>query len=1307
VTAALVAGAEPTPWQRKLQAQQQARAAAEALVAGVLEVQLKQLEENGLAGLPVYREIAEMKRHLSEIASQPMEQIATLLQQLAEVPAEEQPALTQAVREKVREVVAALMAQRQRIYRRLKVAHLAADVRQLLARQTKTQAATRALLGAEASQRPALALAVREDQADVHHGYYQLLAMLEDVRSWGGPTADSAARGLALVRVAQTEGALRAVAEALAQADFAAAVQGQQTVVDALALLLAELESSQGLDAAGREAAMALVRELAAQQQALRQRTHHTMAAPSQAALLVDGQTALHRRLGQLAAMLRRFPTATPHLQAAQEAALAAASELFQERPEPALAQQAQVLSHLAHLEQLLEAEGTRFGDKSADALAEEVARLDALHQTLRRLSQAWPYSPDQDHQVQALAEGLTSARPLAEPGPAPVAAQFSQTQERVLAWQQLLQDGAPDALRAAGEAAQRAFTQLKAEVASALADKQRRQKAVAVGELARAAETLERAAATQREIARRLAEPSAALTLAGQPAPSQPDDRGTAAAAPGLLAQEQQQVAAVVAKVAAGVERTAPPAHEKLVPLAQATRDLVEQVAAVEDSGLADPRRTAVAARAQEHHAALVEAAALLRRAQGQAAAELGVLARRQREQTEGVRQQVERARPVDQAPKAQELAAWQAAADALRQAHVTATQAAGRGPQAAAQMLEDQLAQVRAQQAAADAAAEELASGRSADPLAAAVAQQAVADRLAETAATNSPWRTTLQRASQQAAQAARELLHGRHLAAQAARHELMAALAEVDQALPSYLAQARQAPAGPPDAQARKALAQQLEQAAQALQGALETSDVARRSGLQAARVAERLRGAAAALQDAQAASEAMPSLDPAVDALAQAQSQVRSALAALAQQQREAWDKQAAAAQAVQPVAAQADAGAATALAQAEALARRAAKGSPPQPPSADASARVDEKWEQATANLLAREGRLRRDEELAQLLASLALAQQAARETIAQIGPQLERPPAAVDQPADAAEAAAAQAAQRQELAGQLLQAEHQFAFAQTVTGQAATEVSGQVEVANVPLREALQLASALRLPQPVPQPAGGDRPEAGSGQPAGDANGPPTPPASAASGPSANQADAANALPAGQGPADASAASQGGGDAPPAGSKGAQSQGDAERALGTQLVPASPQVTARQIAGPQAQAAAQAASMGEAGSGASGQGQGRSGTGDAPSPEGKASASARRGGAVQKGADSPNQKPPAGDLETAEAAQADSRGKLAAEGTRPDGSIPGGGVDVWMARLPPELRAAIQARSRRLPPRGYEERLKRYFESVP
>ena len=36
----------------------------------------------------------------------------------------------------------------------------------------------------------------------------------------------------------------------------------------------------------------------------------------------------------------------------------------------------------------------------------------------------------------------------------------------------------------------------------------------------------------------------------------------------------------------------------------------------------------------------------------------------------------------------------------------------------------------------------------------------------------------------------------------------------------------------------------------------------------------------------------------------------------------------------------------------------------------------------------------------------------------------------------------------------------------------------------------------------------------------------------------------------------------------------------------------------------------------------------------------------------------------------------------------------------------WFAKLPPELRKAIQAKSRRRAPRAYEDRLKKYFENI-
>jgi len=38
--------------------------------------------------------------------------------------------------------------------------------------------------------------------------------------------------------------------------------------------------------------------------------------------------------------------------------------------------------------------------------------------------------------------------------------------------------------------------------------------------------------------------------------------------------------------------------------------------------------------------------------------------------------------------------------------------------------------------------------------------------------------------------------------------------------------------------------------------------------------------------------------------------------------------------------------------------------------------------------------------------------------------------------------------------------------------------------------------------------------------------------------------------------------------------------------------------------------------------------------------------------------------------------------------------------------EAWFAKLPPELRKSIRAGAGQKPPRAYEDRLKKYFESV-
>ena len=95
---------------------------------------------------------------------------------------------------------------------------------------------------------------------------------------------------------------------------------------------------------------------------------------------------------------------------------------------------------------------------------------------------------------------------------------------------------------------------------------------------------------------------------------------------------------------------------------------------------------------------------------------------------------------------------------------------------------------------------------------------------------------------------------------------------------------------------------------------------------------------------------------------------------------------------------------------------------------------------------------------------------------------------------------------------------------------------------------------------------------------------------------------------------------------------------------------------------------------------------------------------GQASSTATSGGAAKQGQSANNQKAPPGELDTAPAAQADSRGQ-AGEGDA-DAAGQKFEKEPWFAKLPPSLRSAIQSKTRGKAPRGYEERLRRYFESV-
>jgi hypothetical protein len=105
------------------------------------------------------------------------------------------------------------------------------------------------------------------------------------------------------------------------------------------------------------------------------------------------------------------------------------------------------------------------------------------------------------------------------------------------------------------------------------------------------------------------------------------------------------------------------------------------------------------------------------------------------------------------------------------------------------------------------------------------------------------------------------------------------------------------------------------------------------------------------------------------------------------------------------------------------------------------------------------------------------------------------------------------------------------------------------------------------------------------------------------------------------------------------------------------------------------------------------------------GQGQATEPmAGQASGVASTGGRSQGGPQTNNQKSPDSPLELKNAAEGASEGQAGKQDT--DVAAQKFEREPWFAKLPPGMRKAIQAKAQGEAPRGYEERLRRYFEST-
>lgn len=1360
--------------QRKQQDQQRARELARKLIESTLESQLAQLRENGLQEMPIYGDIQTMHENIERLVETEMAEVVDLLAAAQDRRGAVREAKFVEARQRIRDVIATLSVERHNLLRRLKTAEVAEQVRRLIALQNAALSGTRELPNQARSERESRALRLIEDERDVRELFLHLVEALADVRTWGGPISQGATDGLRVLKASETGSHLDEAVSTLGQAAFADSADHQQQVVFGLQRLLEVLARTQGLIDSEHADAQRKLQELVQQQTELREATRQSNLDDEDIESLVTRQQQLQRDLARVSEQLAETPEQERLWDQAQQAAQMASIQLFDaDRPE-AVESQGRVLGSLAALLELFNAAAPGVErDLSAEEYAGRIQRLEYVRSELQEIrgqqasiAETAAETPLSAAELeQAVAESLRELSG-AEELPDAVASSLQQASDASRSAAQTLadaagetqtSDGATQAATAEVQAASVAMEHAAAQVNEALADARRAAIAVRIGELARAAEALERAAAAEHEVART----TSAARRSGEFSP----------AAAAEIHAIQSDVSGVAEKTADGLKTLAPDAVATLQAVAEQSRQIA---AAVGQPSLATDEDAALARAAQmagENAEQLAGVAHELRSRIQKAAAEL---VSESEDQLESVTSAQEAVSEVPQTPLMRltdQLARLQAAREQTRAAAALQERAAGR-PDAARVMERAQaIEQALQAQRQARIAARRAESGATLTPLDAVTAQQAVAEQL-ETLATAGTQRDTTtasesaQRPEAEAATSGAATLETSQEQA-GATPLLEAARREAERAAQALLDR-DYARAGTARAAADRALQQALQQARRDVESARSTSPAqppdptAQRRVAELAATAQQLAApvplAAQTLQQAAtAAGEAARELaeqssdmsgtvtqrqQSATEALAEADAQLKDAIGALSGEMQAALHGADAELVAATEQAAQTHAGATSALQAAQQAAQPAAASEPRSDPEAaaadgpatdlqntldpetavEATERLQEALQRAGANLAAREQQIQRDRAIAQALGELAVNQQRSAEDIHAQRANLETLAQA------AAEAAASDSGQsgpnaaavpdspelRQALRD-LSRAAGDFARSQQLTGEGAAEVSGQEQIANLPLRAALQQASRLPSFEPGIKGAGemqGPVPADPTVEIPNDANVQNTaqgsPSAPGQEGRNGQSAASGQTGQAGQDSASVDAETLSDAQQREAGQDEA---GQSPRDLGTGVIPQSPQVTANMMAGTQYGELIEAAgaAVAEAAAEPAGEG-GQPGTDSSaqspPSGDPTAAPGPADGGGSQRGQETPN-----GQL-------ADGPLREPPEGREPETGDPGdrrGDASLsarrfqqqpWFAKLPPELRQALRANATQRAPRAYEERLRRYFESI-
>ena len=262
--AAANAAVDNFQFEKKKGDQESANELASELLKRILDIQLRQLRENGLEKEPYFAAIEKMRDNIDELLQTSMQGVVKILEEAMTKDPEAQKESFKEASVKVREIVQTLYLEKHNLIARLKAAALAAEIRRLISHQGRVRDDTVDIsedAAADEDSRDAQQLSVIEDQRGVHRLYLGLVGSLEAVSKLGGKLGAGAADGRRILKAAAIDDKFSSVRKALQGTDFPSASKSQTLIIKALQLLLRKVEETQGLIGTDLEAALKLLQE--------------------------------------------------------------------------------------------------------------------------------------------------------------------------------------------------------------------------------------------------------------------------------------------------------------------------------------------------------------------------------------------------------------------------------------------------------------------------------------------------------------------------------------------------------------------------------------------------------------------------------------------------------------------------------------------------------------------------------------------------------------------------------------------------------------------------------------------------------------------------------------------------------------------------------------------------------------------------------------------------------------------------------------------------------------------------------------